>query len=364
MGVQAPITARGAVQALGAVAGLIGLAAFDAHQAIVGVGGGLKIGNLEGDPLAAQVDTGQVGCRAFRCDQGLYAMVRVRGQKLGKQLTVAVTQSPLQGENMKTLFITGASSGLGKAAAKLFSAKGWNVIATMRTPAKELELGRWPNISVLELDVSNATQIHEVVREVTSKVTVDVVLNNAGYALTGPLETSTDEQVITQINTNQLGAIRVTKAFIPHFRERRSGMFLTTTSIGGLVSFPLNAVYHATKWALEGLSESIAFELKPFNVSVKTISPGAIQSDFLGKAQWVKDEHYADMFQKMLAMFGGALQGSTPEQIAEVVYEAATDGKEQLRYVAGADAIATYQHRVEVGSEMFHRELMTQILKG
>ena len=87
-------------------------------------------------------------------------------------------------------------------------------------------------------------------------------------------------------------------------------------------------------------------------------------SDFLGKAQRVEDENYADMFQKMLAMFGGALRGSTPEQIAEVVYEAATDGKEQLRYVAGADAIAAYQHRMEVGSEMFHRELMTQILKG
>jgi short-subunit dehydrogenase len=137
-------------------------------------------------------------------------------------------------------------------------------------------------------------------------------LNNAGYALTGPLEISTDEQVITQINTNELGAILVTKAFIPHFRERKSGMFLTTTSIGGLVSFPLNAVYHATKWALEGFAESIAFELKPFNVSVKTISPGAIKSDFMGKAQMVKDDNYADIFRKMLAMFGNALQGSTP----------------------------------------------------
>jgi NAD(P)-dependent dehydrogenase (short-subunit alcohol dehydrogenase family) len=265
---------------------------------------------------------------------------------------------------MKTIFITGASSGLGKATAKLFSAKGWNVIATMRTPAREKELGSLPNISVLELDVSNPKQILEVVESVTSKGRVDVVLNNAGYALTGPLEASTDEQVVTQINTNQLGAILVTKAFIPHFRERKSGMFLTTTSIGGLVSFPLNAVYHATKWALEGFAESLAFELRPFNISVKTISPGGIKSDFMGKAQMVEDKHYAEMFQKMLAMFGGAVPGSKPEQIAEVVYEAATDGKEQLRYVAGADAIATYQRRVDVGSEMFHRELMNQFLNA
>jgi NAD(P)-dependent dehydrogenase (short-subunit alcohol dehydrogenase family) len=234
----------------------------------------------------------------------------------------------------------------------------------MRTPAREKELESLPNISVLELDVSNPKQILEVAERVTSKGRVDVVLNNAGYALTGPLEASTDEQVVTQINTNQLGAILVTKAFIAHFRERKCGMFLTTTSIGGLVSFPLNAVYHATKWALEGFAESLAFELRPFNISVKTISPGGIKSDFMGKAQMVEDEHYAEMFQKMLAMFGGAVPGSKPEQIAEVVYEAATDGKEQLRYVAGADAIATYQRRVDVGSEMFHRELMNQFLNA
>jgi len=94
---------------------------------------------------------------------------------------------------MRTIFITGASSGLGKATAKLFSAKGWNVIATMRTPTKEQELRGLPNISVLELDVSNSKQIREVVEGVTSKGSVDVVLNNAGYALTGPLEVSTDE---------------------------------------------------------------------------------------------------------------------------------------------------------------------------
>ncbi|HEX4420057.1 MAG TPA: SDR family oxidoreductase [Kofleriaceae bacterium] len=262
---------------------------------------------------------------------------------------------------MKTIFITGSSSGLGKAVAKLFSAKGWKVIATMRSPAKEKELGSLPNVSMLELDVSNSKQIPEVVNMATADGGVDVVLNNAGYALTGPLEATTDEQVISQINTNQLGAILVTKAFIPHFRARSSGMFLTTTSIGGLVSFPLNAVYHATKWALEGFAESLAFELKPFNIAVKTISPGGIKSEFMGKAQMVEDKNYAESFRRMLAMFGHAT-GSEPEQIAEVVYKAATDGKEQLRYVAGADAIATHDHRVVVGSEVFHAELLKQFL--
>lgn len=261
---------------------------------------------------------------------------------------------------MKTIFITGTSSGLGKAAARLFSSKGWNVIATMRNPAKEVELGGLPNVSLLELNVTDPKQIVQAARAAISKGSVDVVLNNAGYALTGPLEASTDEQIASQIATNQVGAILVTKAFIPHFRERKSGMFLTTTSIGGLVSFPLNAVYHATKWALEGFAESLAFELKPFNIAVKTISPGGIKSDFMGKAQMVEDKNYAEIFQKMLAMFGDALPGSEPKQIAEVVYEAATDGRDQMRYVAGADAIATYARRLSLGSETFHKELMQQ----
>jgi NAD(P)-dependent dehydrogenase (short-subunit alcohol dehydrogenase family) len=279
----------------------------------------------------------------------------------GHRITHRSTQNSQQGAAiMKTIFITGTSSGLGKAAARLFSSKGWNVIATMRNPAKEVELGGLPNVSLLELNVTDPKQIVQAARAAISKGSVDVVLNNAGYALTGPLEASTDEQIASQIATNQVGAILVTKAFIPHFRERKSGMFLTTTSIGGLVSFPLNAVYHATKWALEGFAESLAFELKPFNIAVKTISPGGIKSDFMGKAQMVEDKNYAEIFQKMLAMFGDALPGSEPKQIAEVVYEAATDGRDQMRYVAGADAIATYARRLSLGSETFHKELMQQ----
>src|ERR1700744_1624 len=103
-----------------------------------------------------------------------------------------------KGKSMKTIFITGASSGLGKATAKLFSSKGWNVIATMRNPLKETELGRLPNVSLVELDVSNPEQIREAVAGICARMHVDVVLNNAGYALSGPLEASTDEQVIAQ----------------------------------------------------------------------------------------------------------------------------------------------------------------------
>jgi NAD(P)-dependent dehydrogenase (short-subunit alcohol dehydrogenase family) len=255
---------------------------------------------------------------------------------------------------MKTIFITGTSSGLGKAAVKLFSANKWNVIATMRNPEKETELGKLPNVTLFPLDVSDFKQIERVVHSVVSSGKVDVVFNNAGYALTGPLESYSEEQIIRQVNTNQLGAILITKAFIPHFRERKSGLFITTTSIGGLVAFPLNSVYHAT----EGFNESLSFELKPFNIQVKTVSPGGIKSDFIGKSDVGQLDAYNEMFQKMIDMFGHTLPGSEPEEIAEVVYEAVTDGKDQLRYVAGADAIATYNRRLEIGAEAARLEIM------
>jgi NAD(P)-dependent dehydrogenase (short-subunit alcohol dehydrogenase family) len=178
----------------------------------------------------------------------------------------------------KTIFITGASSGLGKAAAKLFQSNGWNVIATMRNPDKETELNTLENVTLQPLDVTNVEQIQQTAKEAIAKHDIDVVLNNAGYGLIGALEAISDEQLVKQIDTNLLGVIRVTQAFVPYFREKKSGLFLTTTSIGGLVTFPLDCIYHATKWALEGWSESMSFELGLHNIGIKTIAPGGIKT--------------------------------------------------------------------------------------
>ena len=151
---------------------------------------------------------------------------------------------------LQTIFITGTSTGLGKATAKLFAEKGWHVIATMRNPEKETELNAAENITVLPLDVTDPNQIKETVAKALTTGDIDVVFNNAGYGLVGPLEATSDEQMMRQITTNLLGVIRVTKEFIPAFRKRGSGLFISTTSIGGLVTFPLNTLYHTTKWAL------------------------------------------------------------------------------------------------------------------
>jgi NAD(P)-dependent dehydrogenase (short-subunit alcohol dehydrogenase family) len=266
-----------------------------------------------------------------------------------------------------SIFITGASTGLGRAAAVLFAARGWRVVATMRKP-DDAELAAIPGVTLLALDVTDPAQIQAAAARAIELGPIDVVFNNAGYGLAGPLEGASDEQIVREIDTNLLGVIRTTKAFIPHFRERRKGLFIATTSIGGLVAFPLNSVYHATKWALEGWSESMAFELSKFGIGIKTVSPGGIKTDFQTRSL-VLTPHpaYAEQIGKVYAVFRNperAASYSTAEQIAEVVWEAATDGKDQLRYVAGADAKALYAGRQAAGDEAFRKLIDKQFFGG
>lgn len=186
---------------------------------------------------------------------------------------------------------------------------------------------------------------------------IDVVFNNAGYGLMGPLESVTDQQLERQLDTNLLGVIRVTQAFIPYFRERQKGLFITTTSIGGLITFPFSSVYHATKWALEGWSESMAFELKKIGVGIKTVSPGGIKTDFLNRsAEIAAHPAYEKWFRQLFAGFSED-NFSAAELIAGVVYEAATDGKDKLRYVAGEDAVNLYAQRLQLGDEAFRKQM-------
>ncbi|MCA9540657.1 MAG: SDR family oxidoreductase [Myxococcales bacterium] len=266
----------------------------------------------------------------------------------------------------KTIFITGSSTGLGRATALLFAERGWNVIATMRNPGKETELAKVPGITLMPLDVTDPAQIKETVAEALALGPVDVVFNNAGYGLAGPFEGATDEQITDEINTNLLGVMRVTRAFLPALRAQRSGTILTTTSIGGLVTFPMNSVYHATKWALEGFSESLAYELAGFGIRVKTVAPGGIKTDFAGRSLVLTPhEAYAEPMAKVAAVFMSPerrAQGSTAEQIAEVVFEAATDGKDQVMYLAGADAKATYAQRQAVGVDAFRKAVAQRFL--
>jgi NAD(P)-dependent dehydrogenase (short-subunit alcohol dehydrogenase family) len=260
---------------------------------------------------------------------------------------------------MKTIFITGSSSGIGKAAAKLFHARGWHVIVTMRNPEKEAELNKLENVTILPLDVTDNSQIKSTVEKAFSLGSIDIVVNNAGHGLFGPVEAVTEQQIQQQINTNLLGPLYIMQAFIPHFREQGKGLFINTTSMAGLTGFPLSSVYNATKWALEGLSECLAIELSMFGIGVKTVSPDATKTNLFRSADVVSQPLYDGAIQKML---GGIAASIPPEEIAEVIYGAATDNKDQLRYPAGGAAQQIYARRLEIGPEASRQETTSWFL--
>lgn len=259
---------------------------------------------------------------------------------------------------MQTIVITGASSGIGRAAAKHFAANGWQVAATMRTPENDTELNGIANIRLYALDVTDQTSIQSAVATVLNDhESVDVVLNNAGYGLAGPFEAASAEQIRRQFETNVFGLMEVTRAFLPHFRAKKTGMFINVSSLGGRITYPFTSLYHSTKWAIEGFSESLAFELGELGIQVKLIEPGAVATDFSGRsmefAMPTALPDYGPAVQKFMATQASSDRvPATAEQIAEGIYEAATDGKPQLRYPLG-DAAQTLHMRTSVGDDAF-----------
>lgn len=244
----------------------------------------------------------------------------------------------------KTIMITGASSGIGKETAKLFQSKGWNVIATMRNPENEKEINKLSNTLVIKLDVLSLDSIANAVEKGLYHFGgVDVVVNNAGYGAYGPLESFPREKIIRQFNTNVIGLLDVTRAILPHFRENRKGIIINISSMGGKMTFPLGSLYHGTKFAVEGISESLRYEVEQFGGKVKIVEPGAIATDFAGRSfdfnNDTKLKEYQDIVDKITNMLPKMMKNASPVSVAaNTIYEAATDGKSKLRYLAGKDA--------------------------
>jgi short-subunit dehydrogenase len=265
----------------------------------------------------------------------------------------------------KTIFITGASSGLGKETAKLFQSRGWNVIATMRNPQGETELSQLSNVTVLSLDVTDTNRIKETITKVSETHTVDVVLNNAGYGLIGPLEALSDTQIEAQIQANLFGVINVTRAFLPYFRERNAGMFINITSTFGLVGYPTCSIYNATKFGVDGFSEGLAHELAQFGIGVKIVAPGGMQTDFAGRSlQGGSHPAYEQLMAKVSEGYSEEqiANYTKAEEVAEIIYVASTDGTGQLRYIAGKDAIALYSERLKNGPEAQVQQLKSNFI--
>ena len=258
-----------------------------------------------------------------------------------------------------TVLITGCSSGIGAAAVQHFAAQGWNVAATLRNPASAHFEDGAGKVATFALDVTDQESVDAAVAQAAERFgQIDVLINNAGYGLFGPFETATQEVIERQFQTNVFGVFAVTRAVLPHMRERASGVIINVASLTGLVAMPLYSLYAASKFAVVGFSESLSHELGPLGIRVKVFAPGAVATDFSGRSLVRTFEGdggpYAQSIGKVMGVFAanrGTSNASTPEQLAQALYDAATDGSAQLRYVIGEDAKALMQTRKDIGEE-------------
>ncbi|NVK66542.1 MAG: SDR family oxidoreductase [Flavobacteriales bacterium] len=268
----------------------------------------------------------------------------------------------------KTILITGASSGIGKATAIHFQQQGWNVIATMRTPEKESELNKLENIQLERLDVLDLESIDQAIKNGISRFgKIDAIVNNAGYGAYGPLEIFPRENIIKQFNTNVIGLMDVTRAIIPHFRENKDGVIVNISSIGGQMTFALGSLYHGTKFAVEGISESLHYEMKEIGVKVKIVEPGMIATDFGGRSfdfQAGEITDYQPIIGALMKQWQNPENTSSPAGlVADVIYAAVTDNSEQLRYRAGDDANFLLDSRKKMTDDEFFSMMRNQMGK-
>jgi NAD(P)-dependent dehydrogenase (short-subunit alcohol dehydrogenase family) len=242
---------------------------------------------------------------------------------------------------MKTILITGCSSGYGLETARHFHAKGWNVMATMRTPRDGL-LPLSPRLRVLPLDV---TQADSIARALDAAGPIDVLVNNAGLGLFGAFEATPMATVREIFETNTFGSMAMAQAVLPAWRARRAGLLINVTSSATLAPFPLVAAYTASKTAIEGFTESLALELQAFGVRVKLVEPGygpgtRFTANGAERMQGLIPEAYAPYAHEVFASFAQPAAVTSELDVAEAIWQAVNDESPRLRYAAGADAVA------------------------
>jgi NAD(P)-dependent dehydrogenase (short-subunit alcohol dehydrogenase family) len=269
----------------------------------------------------------------------------------------------------KTILITGSSSGIGKAAALKFAREGWNVIATMRSPELEQQLTALPNVLVTQLDVQNSASIQKAVQDGLDRFgQIDAVINNAGYGQNGVFEAITPEQIQKQFEVNVFGVMNVTRALLPHFRQRKAGLILNISSGAGRFTLPMLSLYCASKFALEGFSEALSYELSSLNIVVKIIEPGGTETNFsnVTREEFAHNDTLTDydaFVDAANTMFAGMVAARlvTADDVADAIYEAATDGTNTLRYAIGND---DFKKRILARQQMPDQEYIQFIKQG
>lgn len=249
----------------------------------------------------------------------------------------------------KVVIITGANSMIGRALIEKFSNENWKIHATVRSKSNK-NLIQGQNIIYHEMDLENQKSINKTISKILKlELKIDLLINNAGFVLSGPFECLSDEQIRRQMEVNFFGAVFMIKAVLPVLKQQKGSTIINMSSLCGLVTFPMLSMYHASKWALEGFSESLMFELEPFGINVKLIEPGGVkENDYSANVEFAQDEkpEYLELLNKVHKT-NWFPSFSEPTFIAQEVYNASQDKTSKLRYKIGSDAALFIEERAQ-----------------
>jgi short-subunit dehydrogenase len=278
--------------------------------------------------------------------------------------------------NKKVAVVTGSSTGIGFETSLLLARNGFYTYATMRNLDKSkaitsLKQKEKLSLEILQLDVTADESVKEAINKITSEQErIDVLINNAGYALVGAFEELSIEEFKEQYETNVFGVIRVTQAVLPIMRNQRCGTIVNISSIAGKIGFPLTSAYVSSKFALEGVSESMAYEIEQFGIKVILIEPGVIKTNFDNNLKIGKKVHnnqnssYAEMTQKRITGFKSRFENGSPSiDVAKVILKAITsENPTKLRYLVGNDAFKLIKIRNNVSDKKFRKLVIKSVL--
>jgi short-subunit dehydrogenase len=270
-------------------------------------------------------------------------------------------------QDQKVAAVTGSSTGIGYETSLILARNGFHTYATMRKlegektkPLTEVAKNENLPLQVIGLDVDNDKSVADAINTIVEeRKRIDVLINNAGYGLGGALEDSSMDEIKAQFETNFFGAVRATKAVLPVMRRQGEGKIVNITSMGGRIAIPLSSSYHGSKFALEGLSESIQYELEPVGIKVILIEPGAVGSNFwknikIAKSSSDFNSPYTQFGNKILKAYKQMEQNTiSPSVVAKTILDAVTSNNPQLRYIVGEDAAKTLEARKNMPDNEF-----------
>jgi NAD(P)-dependent dehydrogenase (short-subunit alcohol dehydrogenase family) len=277
--------------------------------------------------------------------------------------------------NQKVAVVTGTSSGVGHETSLALARSGFRTYATMRNLNKSENIKSVATkenlpIHINQLDVTDDISIKNAVQAILSEVgRIDVLVNNAGYALNGAFEDLTTDEIKAQFETNLFGVIRTTQAILPIMRKQEFGIIVNMSSGAGRLGYPGGSAYVSTKFAVEGLSESMAYELEPFGIKVVLVEPGVIRTNFanamvVAKKSQDPNSPYSQIMQKMATSFEHMMEnGSSPDLVAKVVLKAVTSENPSLRYLAGKDIETWMEGKRNKSDEEFYKMMKQNLIK-